>query len=258
MKKRLCIIGLHQAEYEVIREAYNGPLMWLEAVPKIIVSNGKLFVESNKGLGMLPVDKVVYHGIYADDFDFLCGLSLWGGECFPNPYAMMNCRLKLPCLVRALRVSNFGSQRGYISQNTTLETSKVKVAKWGNWHCGENKERFTGDWESQHSSILEPFFEGEAVRIILIGEQAWQIRLEGEDWLKSIHSEKADFMEIDEELLADTQQIREALEMNLIANDYIVGQDGTKHLLEVNHIPNVTRFEVLRKAYLAFVKEWVS
>jgi len=253
MKERLCLIGLDQAEYEIIRDAYNGPIMWLESVPKIVVSGEKLFVESNKGLGMLLVDKVVYHGIYDDDFDFLSGLAMWDGKCFPNPYAMMNCRLKLPCLVRALRASNFASKRGYISKDTALETSSIKVAKWGNWHCGENKEKFTGTWMSQHSSIIEPFFEGEAVRIILIGEQAWQIKLEGEDWLKSIHSDKAGFMEIDQELLADTIQIRDALEMNLIANDYIVGKDGKKHLLEVNHIPNVTRFEELRKAYLDFV-----
>ena len=37
----------------------------------------------------------------------------------------------------------------------------------------------------------------------------------------------------------------------MLAVDYMVGTDGTKHLLEVNHIPNVTVFPEIRQAYLA-------
>ena len=38
----------------------------------------------------------------------------------------------------------------------------------------------------------------------------------------------------------------------------VVAEQGTKHLLEVNHIPNVTRFPEIWEAYRDFVVEWVQ
>lgn len=258
MKKRIAIIGLDPPEYEVIRKNYFGPLVYHPLLPKIKVQEGKLLVERNSGYGMLSVDKVVFHGIFEDDFDFIGGLALWGGPCYPNAFSMMNCRMKLPCLVRALQFSRFNDQRGYLAKGLTMRTDKELVAKWGNWHCGENKHRFQDQWQSTESAIIEPFFEGEAVRVIIIGKKHWQIKLEGTTWLKSIHADNAAFMEIDQELLEDTRNIQKGMGMDIIANDYIVGNDGRKHLLEVNHIPNVTRFEELREAYLEVVVDWMN
>jgi hypothetical protein len=137
------------------------------------------------------------------------------------------------------------------------ETQMEQVAKWGNWHCGENKERFMDHWSGENAAIIEPFHEGQAVRVVIIGNSWWQIRLEGNDWLKSIHHAQADFMDIDPELLEDTLRLKEAFRLEIIANDYIVGADGSKHLLEVNHIPNVTRFPELWAAYRDYVVQWV-
>lgn len=92
----------------------------------------------------------------------------------------------------------------------------------------------------------------------MIGERAWQIRLEGEGWLKSIHDPRAGFMEIDPELLDDTQGLRSALGLEIIANDYLVADSGAKHLLEVNHIPNVSRFPELWGAYCDEVVRWAA
>jgi hypothetical protein len=38
----------------------------------------------------------------------------------------------------------------------------------------------------------------------------------------------------------------------------MVGTDGNKYLLEVNHIPNVTVFPEVREHYLDFVARWVG
>ena len=93
----------------------------------------------------LGVSHVVFHGIFEDDLDFLAGLALWGGPCFPNPAAMMDCRLRLPCLVRSLRFTRFGGAvRGFASVNAEYDAEVESVAKWGNRHCGDNKEKFVG------------------------------------------------------------------------------------------------------------------
>ena len=44
----------------------------------------------------------------------------------------------------------------------------------------------------------------------------------------------------------------------MLANDYIIGDDGQTHLLEVNHIPNVTRFEEIRDAFVTFAADWAN
>lgn len=258
MKKRLCIIGLDRPLAEAIKKDYFGPLIYHETVPTFLVNQGKLFVERSNGVGMLPVDIVVYYGIFENDFPLLTALSIWGGACFPNPTAMMNCRLKLPCLARALQYSRYNSPRGMVSAKTEVRVKEATVAKWGNWHCGENKARFDEQWTSNEAAIIEPFFPGEAVRIVSIGEEHFQIKLEGKDWLKSIHDSRADFMDVDPDLLSDTLKIKESFGLEMIGNDYIAAADGTKHLLEVNHIPNVTRFSTLAEVYTKHVKAWIA
>lgn len=227
-------------------------------IPKIRVLDGELYAETGRGVQMVAISSVIYHGIYAHDLDFITGLAFWGGACLPNPRGMMDLRLKLPGLMRALEHTRFGYPRGFVSANTlTFTDDTERVAKWGNWHCGENKERFTDKWSGEEASIIEPYFDGEAVRVVIIGDQHWQIKLEGDSWLKSIHHDTANFMDVDLELLDDTQNIQAAFGLEIIANDYIVTADGNKYLLEVNHIPNVTRFPELWDAYRDFAVNWV-
>lgn len=255
---RIALVGIEQEEYEVIRANYSGLIIWHQALPKIVVKDQVLYMEKANGVGMLPVDKVVYYGIYDNDFDFIAGLAIWNGACYPNAAAMLDCRFKIPCLVKALTHTQFGAPRGFISAGASMNATEDTVAKWGNWHCGENKHRFTGEWESEFTATTEAYFEGEAVRIMVLGDKHWQIKLEGETWLKSIHPDSAGFMPVDAELLADTLHIQKAMQMDMIGNDYIVGKEGKKYLLEVNHIPNITRFEAVRTAYLATVIAFIN
>jgi hypothetical protein len=256
MTNYICIVGLDEAESTAIQERLDEPVIAHIALPKIMLRDGQLWVESDRGPKMLPVSKVIYHGIYEDDMDFISALALWGGPCLPNPRAMMDCRLKLPCLVRALQYTRFGDQRGYASPYVRYDTDFERIAKWGNWHCGENKERFSSLWTAEEPSIIERFIVGQAVRVVIIGDQYWQIRLEGDGWLKSIHHADASIMDVDRELLADTEAVRAGFGLDIIANDYIVATDGSKNLLEVNHIPNVTRFPELWEAYRDYAVTW--
>ena len=120
------------------------------------------------------------------------------------------------------------------------------------------RKQFTDSWTGNDPAIIEPFIDGSAVRVVMIGNQYWQIKLEGDDWLKSIHHSNADFMPVDPELLDDTKNIKNAFGMEIIANDYMIGHDGTRYLLEVNHIPNVTRFPEIWEAYRDFAVEWIN
>jgi hypothetical protein len=257
MSDRTCLIGFDDAEAADLAPHLPGDVMAHEMLPRIVVRDGRLLVESCDTFRLVPVSRVVFHGIFEHDLEFLAALALWGGPCFPNPVAMMNCRLRLPCLVRALQYTRFGGTRGYVSPGATFVAPSESVAKWGNWHCGENKTRFSGPFEAQEPTLVEPFHRGEAVRVVILGEEARQIRLAGEGWLKSVHGRGAAFMEADPELVADTRAVRAGLGLDLIANDYMTGPEG-KYLLEVNHIPSVTCFPELWQDYQDVVGRWAA
>jgi len=179
-------------------------------------------VETESRPRYVPVKKMVYHSIYENDLDFMTGLAFWDGPCLPDARAMLDLRLKLPGLVRALEQTRFPYPRGFVSANTVFRAeSQELVAKWGNWHCSENKERFNESWKGTEAAVIEPFIDGQAVRLMMIGDQYWQIRLEGSDWLKSLHDANADFMDVDAELLEDTRHLKAAFGLQVIGNDYM-------------------------------------
>jgi hypothetical protein len=261
MTRRVCIVGLEADEVAQLQSLidFGIGVVAHQALPQIAVKDGKLLVESRQRAGTIEVTHVVFHGIYEHDLEFLAALALWGGACSPNPRGMMDLRLRLPGLVRALEHTQFGLPlRGYASPKVEFDTETERVAKWGNWHCGKNKERFQGVWQSEEPCIVEDFLPGHSVRIVLIGDKYWQIQLAGDSWLKSIHDPSADFMEVDRELLADTQRVARAFGLQTIANDYIVTDSGTKHLLEVNHVPNVSRFPEIWAAYRDYTAAWIN
>jgi hypothetical protein len=160
--------------------------------------------------------------------------------------------------VRALEATRFGGlARGFADRGSTFTAEGELVAKWGEWHCGENKERFSGPRIAEVPTLFERFVEGEAVRVQVIGERAWQFRLGGGDWKKSIHGEGAALMPPDAELVEDVRRLQGHFGLEIVGVDYMVAADGCKYLLEVNHIPSVTAFAEVREAYLDEVVRWL-
>jgi hypothetical protein len=54
-------------------------------------------------------------------------------------------------------------------------------------------------------------------------------------------------MPLDAELGEDTRRLDTYFGLEMLAVDYMVAADGTKHLLEGNHISNVTVFPEIRQ-----------
>jgi hypothetical protein len=259
-KERLLLIGLEEQEILHIKQVVSCLVVAYDMLPNIKLVENKLWVESTQTPDKyLEVHKVIYHGIFDHDFDFITLLALWGGACLPNAQGMLDFRLRHAGLARAVQVSNFGKlPRGMSLKPQTWVTEKDTVAKWSNWHCGENKHRFIGEWQSTEATVYEPFIVGEAVRIMIIGEQFWQIRLTGEDWLKSIHHDASGEMPADADLVADGFKIAHHFNMQMVGIDYMVAETGEKYLLEVNHIPNVTVFPFVNEAFLEYAIAWLA
>ncbi|TFF37289.1 ATP-grasp domain-containing protein [Mucilaginibacter psychrotolerans] len=261
-KKRVLIVGLEPADVQLIRQSvgFDYLILHYDVLPKVQLVSGQLLAESTTVPGkFLLVDAVIFHGIYENDFDLITMLALWNGPCLPGARGMMDLRQRIPGLARALQVSRFtGIKRGMVINQDNYFSEKESVAKWGVWHCGEDKAKFTGDWASSETSVIEEFITGEAVRIMIIGDISWQIKLTGDTWLKSIHNEGSGQMDIDTELLADGKRIARHFGLEIVGIDYMVGSNGQKYLLEVNHIPNVTVFSFVNEAFIEFAKTWIA
>lgn len=80
----------------------------------------------------------------------------------------------------------------------------------------------------------------------------------GDGWLKSVHHRDAAFMSIDSELLDDSRRLAGHFALETVGVDYIVTPGGSRHLLEVNHVPNVTVLPEVRTAYLDLVAGWAG
>ena len=252
------LIGHDRPEVVELQARTSHRVLAFDPPPRIQLRAGELFVHDTWA-GSGPVGKVVFHGIYEDDLPIFGALALWGGPCLPSAHGMLDCRPRIPNLARVRRVSRFaGLPRGFASRGTTFSAAVPTVAKWGEWHCGEGKERFTGDWEPTEPTLFEAFVGGDAVRVTLIGDRVWQLRLGGDDWKKSIHHASAAFMGADPELAADVRRMRDHFDLAVCAADYIVTPAGERHLLELNHIPTVTQFPEIREAYLDFAAAWIN
>ena len=261
-KKRILIIGLEPNEVNRIKEqlGYGYLIVAYDMLPIVQLKEQVLYVENpNVPDQFLKVDKVIFHGIYENDFDFITLLSLWNGPCLPNAHGMMDLRQRIPGLTRALAVSKFnGIKRGMAIGEQDLFYDKEVVAKWGIWHCGEDKAKFSQHYTTQETSVIEEFIEGKAVRIMILGDQHWQIQLTGDTWLKSIHNEGSGEMPVDAELLEDSLNITKHFNLQMAGIDYMVGKNGEKYLLEVNHIPNVTVFPFMNEAFIKYCKHWAE
>ncbi len=263
--ERVLLVGLDEPEVRDLRSRLDGiPTLACPLLPRIVIERGRLLVERpHTDEVFVPVSRVVYHGIFEHDFEFVTALALWGGPCLPRARGLMDGRQRIAGLVRVLEVTRFGAMlRGYADRGAPVEAGErsTLVAKWGEWHCGENKARFTGLRRADEPTLIEPFVVGQAMRVHVLGERAWQIRMAGSSWLESIHDPGARVLseaESDPALIEDARRIGAAIGLEMFAIDYMVEPDGTRHLLELNVVPNVTVFAELREAYLDFAAAWL-
>jgi hypothetical protein len=253
------LIGLDHPEVEELRARTRRELVAFGMLPKVQLRAGELFVARVGTWDWVgPAGKVVFHGIFEDDLPAITALALWGGPCLPSGHGLLDTRPRLANLARVRRASRFAALPRGFAHGTTFHAAEPTVAKWGEWHCGEGKELFTGDREATEPTLFEPFLPGGAVRVTAVGDALFQVRLGGEDWKKSIRHPAAGPMPLDPELADDVRRMRDHFDLAVCAADYVVAADGTRHLLELNHVPNVTEFPEIRAAYLAYAARWID
>ncbi len=161
MQARPLVIGLDEPQLAELQATCDVNLIGFATLPGLPLLMVRFLWNQHRGRGCYRFRRVSFMASLRMILNFLPGWHFGAGPCLPNARALMDCRHRLPCLVRALSASKFAEPaRGFASAGILYPNSGDRAAKWGNWHCGENKLRVPDDWRAEHHSIVEPFIQG--------------------------------------------------------------------------------------------------
>ena len=284
MRKRFAVIGLDDALAERVKDAiaavnWDTNVVLYSSVP-LIEHDTALRVESPSITGrMLDVDGVLYYSYFEDVEKERLALALSTVPTFPDVRATLPLDDKLAALVFALRADPDGARapsrwvarsRAFCNLLSAEEKQVIAdhpgcVVKLGNAHCGEGKwlvEEFlaqippSGKLIANGPIYVEPFVHGESVRVLLIGERAWQLHYTSNDWRKNVRATVTS-VPVDDTLSARTRAIAAGLGLSIAGVDYILPETGAPVLLEVNAYPGLEHAPGAEDAFVDLAVQWV-
>lgn len=116
------------------------------------------------------------------------------------------------------------------------------VLKVGDEHRGEGKYliRRVEDipqWEGM--ATAEPFFEGDSVRVLLVGDAVFGVMIHNEHhWIKNSTGARMEGWEPPAAMVEHAQRAKSLFGLEIAGIDYVVGRDGF-HFIELNPFPRV-------------------
>jgi hypothetical protein len=285
MRKRFAIIGLDEPLAKRAKSAiqavdWDALAMLYPTVPPVEFDTA-LRVESPSIAGrMLDVDGVVYYSYFEGVDKERLALALAPTPTFPSVRAAQPLDDKLAALVLSLRADPLGARapgrrvvrdRALCAPLSPEEREVVArhpgyVVKANNAHCGHGKwrtEEFLAQFPADETHLVsgpiyvEPFVVGESVRVLLVGNRAWQLHYKSEDWRKNVRSTVWP-ISLDRDLLARARQIAGGLGLTVAGIDFILPETGDPVLLEVNAYPGLGDAPGAEDAFVDLLSQWAA
>lgn len=162
--------------------------------------------------------------------------------CWPDPAALLELSDRHFALAKC-RAAGLVDHSIVISGFTRQPLLPLPyVLKVGDEHRGEGKYliRNAADipsWEGE--ATAEPFFEGESVRVLLLGDRAFGLRIVNDThWIKNSAGGRIEVWEPDSEIVAHARRARALFRLDVAGIDYVI--DGTGfHFIELNPFPRL-------------------
>jgi hypothetical protein len=235
-----------------------GHIIPYDSLPSIYSIEGKTFVESLYTLDKyLKVSGVLYYCYFDNPGIQRRALALSSTPTFPDVRKTILHDDKAISLILAIDADPEPSlDRGFIIANKEirLHTEEIKVAKSGDWHCGEGKSIYHDKINVSAPSVVEPFIKGESHRILIVGEEAWQLHYESTDWRKNVNS-TISLVQLDNSLANRAKITAKNLGLVICGVDYIINDDGA-FLLEVNAYPELSVVKEAERGFVDLAVEW--
>jgi len=177
--------------------------------------------------------------------------------CWPDPTALLAISDRHTALARAVSAGLVDHPVVQVPFTRKPLLPFPYVLKIGNEHRGEGKHliRSAGDivpWEG--IATMEPFFEGESVRVLLLGDRAFGVRIRNDSsWIKNSPGASIEAWEPDEAIVSHARKAMELFGLEIAGVDYVIDQAGY-HFIELNPFPRVA----LSKESAALAREMFS
>jgi len=257
--KLLVTVGLDSPVAEALSSRLDARVLSYPGIPHGYSIDGKVLIESPRVVGRMlePFAVVFYSYFNSPEADaFRRALALSDVPTFPDVRRTLPLDDKVIGLVMALGSNIPSLPRGYVNKGLTPFNGE-RVFKWGNAHCGEGKVKTTAGFLLESPAIVEPFIEGISERILVVGQEAWHLRYESEDWRKNVRSTVTVLDQPNAVLLDLALRTTEHLQLTVAGVDFIT-KDGVSFLLEVNAYPSLDEVPDAQKAFVDNVESWWS
>lgn len=213
----------------------------------LFFENGALYRKNvqEKILGAIFLTNIENEEIKLNNLNTLAESKI---PCFPDPCVLLKYtnrhEVMRMCIDNDL-VSHTVLQGQY---KDNLRLDFPFVIKAGNLHCGEGKflikkEEDIPQWED--IATIEPFFNGNSVRILWIEETPFMIKVENEtSWIKNIQGAEISLIkDIPKEIIDHSRKVKDFFGLDLAGIDYILEENNDFHFLEYNQFPGIPMFE---------------
>jgi hypothetical protein len=162
--------------------------------------------------------------------------------CWPDPAALLAASERHAALARCVAA---GLVDHPVIQAHFTEEPRLPlpyVLKIGEEHRGEGKHliRSASDiprWDG--IATMEPFFAGESVRVLILGERAFGVRIHNEgSWIKNSPGASFEAWEPDAAIVEHARRATRLFGLEIAGVDYVIDRAGF-HFIELNPFPRV-------------------
>jgi hypothetical protein len=162
--------------------------------------------------------------------------------CWPAPAALLTVSDRHAAMARCIEAGLVGHP--VVQARWTREPLLPfpYVLKVGNEHRGEGKHliRSAADivrWDG--IATMEPFFDGESVRVLLLGEHAFGVRIHNDSsWIKNSPGASLELWDPDPAVVSHARRAMRHFNLEIAGVDYVIDRSGPR-FIELNPFPRV-------------------
>jgi hypothetical protein len=241
-------------------------------VPKVYASEGKSYLESQQTPGRyLQPECVLWYGYFPDSTYARKALAISNTPTFPSIRRAFPWDDKMTAVIMAQEADHpvnrgFHPPLGLGEFYPCPSWAPNTVLKWGNSHCGENKQLLVTVGEpiedGTHNLLSEPYVDGESYRVLVVGQYVSYLRYTSSDWRKNVQGKVEKIRElkrdargkvpiVNNDLAVRTLRILSEYNLDVAGVDFVVPKDETEAmLLEVNTYPSLDEDAVAREHFI--------
>src|SRR5690606_8530149 len=181
--------------------------------------------------------------------------------CWPNPNTLLKMTDRHSVIMECVEYG-LVNHNIFQSDEFAYQIKFPFVLKVGSEHRGIGKFLIRSvkdipEWDGM--ATMEPFFEGESVRILIIGQDTFAFKVTNStSWIKNGPGADIEKVSVNDDIINHAKDASRYFGLDIAGVDYIVENDGKFHFLEINQYPGLGLFDDTEACSKIFLKERMS